>query len=156
MAAAIVKFEVEGLLGLIVGFQILPAAFQRKVINKATRASTKRLQVNLIKNLSGKVVEPRTGRWLESVRSTPVLSRKFRRGRGLTGHGFGMPLRSEIGVDPEAKGYYPGAVEYGSPTMEAKAPIRRAVNDAQASEERTIIDEMRRGVAVQARKAFAA
>ncbi len=156
MATPIVEFKVAGLAELIVGFQILPAKFQRRVISKATRASTKRLKANLIENLSGKVVQPRTGRWLASVKATPVLKRKFRRGRGLTGDGFGMPQRSEIGVEPEAEGYYPAAVEYGTPTMEAKAPIRRAVNDAEAFEERTIIDEMRRGVVVQARKAFAA
>lgn len=156
MAANIVELHVEGIAQLIAGFETLPEKFQRKVLAPMTRASTKRLQARVIENLSGRVVTPRTGRWLASAQAAVVRSRKFRRRSGYVGAGFAFPTRAEVGVDPKAKGFYPAAVEYGTPTMAAKAPIRRAVNDAAAFEEATMITEMRKGVIVQARKAFAA
>ena len=155
MAANIVELHVEGVAQLIAGFETLPEKFQRKVLAKVTRASTKRLQARVIENLSGRVIKPLTGRWLRSAQAAVVRSRKFRRRSGFVGAAFPFPTRAEIGIDPKAKGFYPAAVEYGSPRMTAKAPIRRAVNDAAAFEEATMIAEMRKGVVVQARKAFA-
>ncbi len=155
MAGSIVEFQVRGAERLIAGFDLLPAEFQRKVVRKTTRGSAKRLKQRVVENLSGKVVQPRTGRWLAAAKAVSVRSRNFRRGTGLSGHGFATPTRAEIGVDPEAKGYYPFAVEFGSPHMPAKAPIRRAVNDVETFEHATMLTELRKGVVVQARKVFA-
>ena len=155
MAANIVELHVEGVAQLIAGFELLPEKFQRKVLAKVTRASAKRLHALVVENLSGRVVTPRTGRWLRSAQDAPVRSRKFRRRSGYVGAGFAFPTRAEVGIDPGSKHFYPAAEEYGTPTMAAKAPIRRAVNDAAAFEEATMITEMRKGVITQARKAFA-
>lgn len=155
MAGTIVEFQVRGAERLIAGFNLLPAEFQRKVLRKTTRGSAKRLKQKVIENLSGKVVKPHSGRWLAAAEAVQVLSRKFRRGRGFSGHGFATPTREELNIDPKAPGYYPFAVEFGTPQMPAKAPIRRAVNDVEAFEHATMLAEMRKGVVVQARKVFA-
>jgi len=114
-------------------------ASQKRSIRPALRSSTYRIKQYAIENLSGAVVSPVTGAWLAAMAATPV--RAFKRSRTRIGYGLPMPLRSELGIDPSDEWYYPAAVEYGytrterAPvTVEAKRPLRDAIDDNKRTE----------------------
>lgn len=107
-------------------------ASQGRAIRPALKKSAKRLKEYLVVNLSGKVVTPRTGRWLRATIATKV--RAIKRSRHQIGSGFPVPTREALGIDPKDPYYYPFAVEYGHIRAPAKAPIRLAVNENTSQE----------------------
>ena len=120
------------------------AASQKRAVRPSLRNSAKRLKGHVVANLSGRVVKPRSGRWLAAAIATKIKAIKRR--RGWMGMGWAMPTREALGIDPTNPYYYPFAVEYGHPApgrehASAKAPIRQAVN-SHAQEELVRIGKM--------------
>lgn len=127
---------------------------QKRVMRKTLRASTKRLKVEVIKNLSGDpvhILDKRgTGGWAAQQKKVPVKALK--RSRGRMGYTLPFPTREALGISPEDKFFYPAAVEYGHPRAPAKAPIRSAVNSRSAVELSIIAREIGRGIEREAMK----
>lgn len=119
--------------------QLPKSASQKKAMRPALRNSTKRIKQYAIQNLSGAVVSPDTGAWLAALSATPV--RALKRSRTRMGYGLLLPTRSDLAIDPSDEWYYPAAVEYGytrterAPvTVEAKRPMRDAIDEHKRSE----------------------
>ncbi len=103
----------------------LPMRAQNRVMKRVLRATVARLQNEVLLNLSGRVVDERTGRLVNAIEAQkPKVVRNNERGLVM---GLRLPARGELGIDAKAKGYYPTALEYDvrlGPLM----PIRKAVN----------------------------
>lgn len=130
-------------------------ASQKRAVRPALRKSNKRLKAHVVANLSGRVVKPRTGRWLRATIAAKVKAVK--RSRGEIGTAFAMPTREELGIDPGYEWYYPFAVEYGHPApgrehASAKAPIRQAVNSHATEELLRIGKDVGKGIEKEAKK----
>lgn len=129
-------------------------ASQKRSIRPSLKKSAKRLKLRLIENLSGKIVTPRTGRWLRATQAAKVKA--IKRARHRIGSGFSTPTREELGIPADTpgrrRGYYPYAVEYGTPTAPAFAPMRRAVNDNTLEEFRLIGTDVGKGITKEAMK----
>lgn len=127
---------------------------QKRVMRKTLRASTKRLKIEVIQNLSGNPVHPLdrrgTGGWMQQQKLVPVKALK--RSRGRMGYTLPFPTREALGISPDDPYFYPAAVEYGHPRAPAKAPIRTAVNSRTPTELAIIGREIGTGIEREAMK----
>lgn len=127
---------------------------QKRVMRKTLRNSTKRLKVEIIKNLSGNpvhILDKRgTGGWAAQQKKVPVKALK--RSRGRIGYTLPFPTREALGIASDDKFFYPAAVEYGHPRASAKAPIRTAVNSRTDLELAIIAREIGKGIEREALK----
>ena len=91
---------------------------QRKIVRKAMREAMKPV-VTVAKGYA----PIDTGRLKRSLK----LRSKTRRGntsiRIVTG------TREQLGIDPNAKGFYPAAIEYGSKNQAPRSYLRRAITE---------------------------
>jgi len=119
---------------------------QGKLVRRATKASAKRLKLNVTAGLAGKYVKVRSGRYVAAWLSQRVVP--LPRFRNVFGHGVMMPTREALGIPLKAKGnpYYPRDLEYGTKNMPAKAPIRKSVNEHQRFEMRVIRQQLKREI----------
>lgn len=148
MAQPTFELKLEGNQILLEQLGRLPEVIRKKVVRPVFRDSLKRVKNEILLNLSGRVVQEQTGRYVNAMeRQNPRIA--VTRDGAVLG-GMQMPKRGELGIEPDAKGYYPAAVEYGVKKgprpFEAKAPIRKAVNDMQEAEMRRIGDEIGAGI----------
>lgn len=123
---------------------LLPEKSQFNVLRTATRRSNDRLRNDILLNLSGRDVEERTGRYVRAIESQKirvVVEKKFAVISTLN-----LPSRASLGISPGDKWYYPAILEYGSPTMTAKSPIRRAVNQNQDREQGKLVRDISKGI----------
>ena len=130
----------------------LPRVSQKKAVRPALRACAKRLKADLLANISGPIIEIRTGRYRSAMVAERVHALK--RIRGLIGVAFDMPTRVALGISPEDKHYYPFALEYGDSRrgLPPKAPIRRTVDEHKDVELRRIGTAVGKDIEKQARK----
>lgn len=114
-------------------------ATQKKAVRPALRKSAKRLKAEVLANLSGQVVTPRTGRLLGAMAAEKVHALKG--GRTIIGAGFDLPTRAALGIDADDPYFYPFAVEYGhgGPRPAPPHPFIRWAVDRNAGRELTQI-----------------
>lgn len=128
-------------------FRGLARELQVKVLRKSSRASAKRLQTEVLLNVSGRIVNERTGNLANAIEAENP--RVIKSGEHVSVVGVRLPPRSAIGVTSPT-GYYPAILEYGYSTakrrMAAKAIYRRAVDDHADREFRLIARDLRTGV----------
>jgi hypothetical protein len=129
-----------------------PPGVQKKVVRPVLRRSLKRLKAHVVRNLSGHPVSPDSGRYLAAM--IAAKPHALKRSRTRIGVAFDMPPRTELGIPPGYKWYYPAAVEYGHPRASAKAPIRRAVNAHTNEELGAMGRDIGRGIEREAKKHF--
>jgi len=125
-------------------------ASQKRAIRPSLRASAKRLKAEVVANLSGLVVSPKTGRLLTAMQAQKVGA--LPRSRALIGVGLPMPTRQELGIDPKDKYYYPAAVEYGHPGAPPYPYTRGAVDRNAARELHTIGTDIGKAIEREAAK----
>lgn len=119
--------SVLGIKGLDDGLRALEFAIQRRIVRKSMKESVDHLKTELLLNLSGRVVNERTGAYVNAMERQKIRSRASHGTLIVT---IPLPTRAALGIPRYKKdtGYYPAALEYGSTKMAAKAPIRKAVN----------------------------
>jgi hypothetical protein len=124
-------------------FARLSRTVQRKLILKTFMHTIRRLKNEVLINLSGRVVQERSGRYVTAMESQSI--KKFT-SDFLVARSFDMPRRAKMGI-VEANGYYPAYLEYGTQKMPAFAPIRKAVNKVERRELAFIADDLARQIA---------
>lgn len=132
----------------------LPEVLQTKILKKSFRASLKRVKTKVLLNMSGGVVQERTGAMVNAFeRINPRVA--LDKDGGIVAS-MKLPRRAQIDIPARAPGYYPTALEYGvkrgSRPFPAKRMIRGAVNAIQAQELRRIGTEIGNGIAREAAK----
>lgn len=148
------ELKLEGNQLLLKQLGRLPEVMRKKVVRPAFRRALKRVKNAILINLSGRVVQEQTGRYVNAMeRQNPRISLTQ---DGAVIGGMQMPKRSALGIEPDAKGYYPAAVEYGVKKgprqFDALSPIRDAVNDNQEAELKRLGDEIGAGILREAAK----
>ena len=128
-------------------FKGLARELQVKVLRKSAKESAKRLQTEVLLNVSGRIVNERTGKLANAIEAEKP--RVIKSGEHTSVVGVRLPPREAVGVT-SPKGYYPAILEYGYSTakrqMPAKAIYRRAVDDHAEREFRLIARDLRTGV----------
>lgn len=139
---------------------------QRTVARRAVKSSAKRMKRKIAAQLTRHV---RTGTYLAAWLQEKVVSMRQR--KGVMGYAVFPPPRSALGIAQDDKFYYPWVLEYGGvikkkrkrpdlygpgpppgTKIPAKAPIRKAVNAAQAEEFRLIAKQMKADIEKEWRK----
>ncbi len=113
----------------------LPDKLQKEAVSPEFRKSAERIKNQVLLNMSGRAVEERTGKLVAAFEAEKIKTR-FIRSISALFVVWGLPSRAALGITPEDKFYFPTVLEYGSPQMPAKAPIRKAVN---ANQERELV-----------------
>lgn len=131
-------------------FRRLEDKVQKRIVRKALRASAKRFKARVIENVSGFPVGVRTGRYRAAIKAGKVKA--IPRSRGRIGVGIPMPLRSELGISPDDKHYFPAALEYGSDTAPARPHFRPAVDEHKSEELRQIGRDIGDGIEREAKR----
>lgn len=117
-------------------FGQLPERAQSRVIRKVNKQSVERLKNEMLINYSGRVVKEVTGETISAIESQRPTTRS--RGDVVVAL-LPYPQDAEAAITVNA-------LEYGTPTFAAKAPIRKAVNDNQERELGIIAKEIGKGV----------
>ena len=116
--------------------------YQRKVVRKALREAAK----PILRSAREKVPSD-TGKLRKGLR---IRAAKSRRGR------FGIrvmtPPRAYLGIDPEAKGYYPAHVELGTRRMAARPYLRPAFDENREKSLGLFARELRKAIDAEWRK----
>lgn len=131
-------------------FKRLEGVAQKRVIRKALRASAKRIKARVVAKVSGDPVGVQTGRYRQAIKAGKVKA--IPRSRGRIGLGIAMPLRSELGISPDDKHYFPAALEYGSDTAPARPHFRPAVDEHKTEELRQIGRDIGDGIEREAKR----
>ena len=147
MAKPVFDISVLGDKQLEKALAALHPRLQKKVGRQAIKASAKRAKAKAIA-----FIPVDTGRYRAAMEASPVKS--LGRSRVFIGWGPDLPERHLLGLstknkDPETGkriGYYPAFVEYGTRTMRAQAPIRRATNMIMKTEQRQIGVDIGKGI----------
>lgn len=121
---------------IIRAFGQLPEKAQSKVIRKVNRRSAERLKTEVLINYSGRVVKEVTSETINAIESQRIITKS--RGDVVVAI-LPDPQEAEAAITVNA-------LEYGTPTFAAKAPIRKAVNDHQERELGIIAKEIGKGV----------
>jgi len=138
------EIRVEPIANLSSELALLKTSVVTRTIRKAIGASANRCKMALYTALSGEVVYPRTGRLREAVSAESVRALPAK--RGVQGVGIALPTRAALGIPASATHYYPAALEYGTPTMEPKAPFRGTINRIKSSEQSRILADIAAGL----------
>ena len=127
---------------------------QKKIVKKAFRSSLKRVKTEVLLNMSGRIVQERTGAMVNAFERINPQVRTEKDGTLVVS--MKLPTRADIGIEASAKGYYPTALEYGVKRgrhpFPAKRMIREAVNRVQEQELRRIGTAIGNGIAREAAK----
>ena len=128
----------------------LPNRGQKTAVNKALRASAKRLRPKL-----AAATPVDQGRLKKAMEKAKIRAIKR---RNQTGVGIALPMRAELGIPADAKGYYPTAIEYGFYSVRAgrmipaQRFIRNTVDTERPTEIPAIGRDLGRAITEQARK----
>lgn len=132
----------------------LADVLQKKIVKKAFRSSLERVKNKVLLNMSGGAVEERTGAMVNAFERINPRVRVEKDGSLVVS--MKLPTRAQIGIEADAKGYYPAALEYGVKRgphqFAAKRMIRDAVNRVQEQELRRIGTAIGNGIAREAAK----
>lgn len=91
---------------------------QRKIVRGAMRKSMKP-----VKDRAQSLAPVKTSRLRNSIHQ------KQRTKKGITRAFVSTGTREDLGIKPNAKGYYPAVIEYGTRTQAAKSYLRRALGE---------------------------
>lgn len=128
--AGFVDIRLLGAPELQAQLKALPLKVQKKLLRQGMRKAGK-----LVRDEAQRLVPVDTGELKQSLKVRALL-----RGRGSFGVRIMTGTRSELGIDPDAQGYYPASVEFGSRTQPAQ-PYLRAAADAKREEVFSIMRE---------------
>lgn len=128
--AGFVDIRLLGAPELQAQFKLLPLKVQKKLLRQGMRKAGK-----LLRDEAQRLVPVDRGDLKKSIKVRALL-----RGRGSFGVRIMTGTRSELGIDPDATGYYPASVEFGSRTQPAQ-PYLRAAADAKREEVFSIMRE---------------
>jgi len=124
----------------------LPKNVQAKVANKAYRKAGQ-----VVLKQARSLAPVREGRLKKGL----ILRRKFGR-KGHRRNSIGVVVRTKprahFGIPPEAKYFYPAAVELGIKNMAAQSYLRAALDAKRAEVWRILKSEIRAGVPCEAKK----
>lgn len=99
-------------------FKLLPLKVQKKILRQGMRKSGK-----LVRDEARRLVPVDTGALKQSLKVRAAPGK-----RGTFGIRIMTGERSELGIDPDAQGYYPAAVEFGTKTQPAQSYLRAAAD----------------------------
>lgn len=139
--AAIVDISVLGDNDLVTALGTLPDNVQKRVVRAALKKSAVRIKKALVP-----AIPVLTGTFQAAVsRSTAkvLTGRKFSVGAVVP-----LPLRSELGISLEDKGYYPAVLEYGAPAdgIAARRMYRDTTDKMAVGELAAITSDIRKGI----------
>ena len=121
----------------------------KKVVRAALRKGSRRVKDRVIQNLSGNKVNVRTGELINAFRNAKIRSEGNPR---LIRIGVVLPSREELGIDSEAKYFYPFAIEYGHKRAPAHPYMRPAIDEHKDAEIAAIGRDIGKGIEKVARK----
>lgn len=107
---------------------------QRRIVRLAMRESAKRVKARVIANISGKVLDVRTGALLKAFKEAPIQNERSRVNIRL---GIVFPTREALGLDRKEP-YYPVILEVGYPGFPKRPYLRPAVDNHKTEEYRLI------------------
>ena len=114
---------------------------QRKIVRASMRKAMK-----VVKDRAQALVPVDTGKLRNSIRQMSRTKRGISRAYVATG------TREELGIPPDAKGFYPAVIEYGTRERPAHSYLRRAMEEKRTEVIRKAADEIGRGITREARK----
>lgn len=99
-------------------FKLLPLKIQKRILRSGMRSAGK-----LVRDEARRLVPVDTGRLKKSLKVRAAPGKRGSFGiRIMTGE------RSELGIDPDARSYYPAAVEFGTRDRPAHSYLRAAAD----------------------------
>ena len=110
-------------------FAALPFKVQKKLFRKSLRPGAKIVQAR-----AKELVPVKTGRLKRSLKI-----RATRRARRVLGVQVLTGTREQLGISPDAKGYYPAALEYGYKTASGKVVPKRSYLRRAADEKKELV-----------------
>lgn len=129
MTAQIFDIKITGAEAVARKLAGLPVKAQKGAMRRALRRTAERAQNETLLNLSGNVVQERTGAYVDAMAAQKV--RVLRNNSKALAVGVRMPTRVEVGITEGE--YYPVILEYDV-RLGPKAPIRKAVNRTEQSD----------------------
>lgn len=121
---------------------------QRKYVSRMFRIHLKTIRQRIVGFLSGDPVEPQTGTLRAAMQGAKTRAAS-RRPRSLIRLGLVWPTRAELGIAPDAKGFYPAVLEYGREGVPPKPFMRPSIDNFRRLDirrlQRLLVRELRRG-----------
>jgi len=121
---------------------------QRKVVRAAIRKAATRARKRIVQNIQREGLVD-TGRMMQAFKKTKIVSAS--NNRNMIRVGPRLPTRSELGIDADAKGYYPTALEFGYALRPATPFIRPAIDEHKDEEIKVIGSDIGKGIEREAR-----
>jgi HK97 gp10 family phage protein len=122
---------------------------QRKVVRAAMRKAATRARKRIVQNIQREGLID-TGRMMQAFKKTKIASAS--NNRNMIRIGPRLPTRSELGIDADAKGYYPTALEFGYALRPATPFIRPAIDDHKDDEIKAIGSDIGKGIEREVRR----
>ena len=123
---------------------------QKKIVQSALRKSAKRAKDRIIGNIQ-KLGLILTGQMLNAFKKMKIKS-SSRKPRKLIRIGPEWPDRSELGISPDDKYFYPTAVEYGHGNVKAYPFVRPAIDEHTQAEHAKIAKDIGAGIIRESKK----
>lgn len=132
--------ELSGFAEFSRAIRSVPIRLRERILPPILEPSINRVHARVLLNMSGAVVQERTGVTVGAFESTKPKVRVENNGDVTAS--FKLPTRGKLGITPDDPYYYPFATEYGFSVgrthVAAKMPIRKAANDMAEGELRII------------------
>lgn len=113
---------------------------QRKMLSSVLRDSAKRIKPKIVERFK-QVTTEQTGQTSTALQGMKVRSAGG--GRNAARIGIEWPTRDELGIPPDARSFYPAAIEYGHGSVAARPFVRPAVDNDSRGELDRIRDDLR-------------
>jgi HK97 gp10 family phage protein len=122
---------------------------QRKVVRAAMRKAATRARKRIVQNIQREGLA-KTGTMMQAFKKTKIKSAS--NNRNMIRIGPELPTRAALGIDADAKGYYPIALEYGYARRPATPFIRPAIDNHKDEEFKIIGRDIGKGIEREARR----
>ncbi|MBT8046401.1 MAG: HK97 gp10 family phage protein [Pontiella sp.] len=110
------------------------------------RPSMKKSMVQ-VKDKAQELAPVKTGKLRDSIKQGRQRTR-----RGITRASVVTGTRQELGIAPDARGFYPAAHEYGSKNQPARSYLRRALSELKGQVLGQLADLIGKGIEREAKK----
>lgn len=136
--AAAVDMTVLGNRALIRKLEKLPAAMQKRAVRPALRRSAKRVNKAATLKLA-RIWRQVTGVTLTAFKGVKVRSFTTKRGLNFAAP---LPTRSDLGISPDDRFFYPQALEYGTNVLRGRSWLRSTADEMKEQEFRKMGSEI--------------
>ena len=153
----IIDFKFLGGSEMGILFQRLAKNASSKAVRPAVRRSARRLKAKVLLKTEGTFFAEPTGNLSRALDAEKIRTKIWKR-TGTVSVDWPLPSRAALGIEAEAKGYYPLHVEFGHSkgihggTVPPKSYLRSTVNEERASENQKIGREIGKRTVKQAQR----